>query len=194
MNFQDLKSLYFSPLGDLVERARAVHKKRFNTKKIQASRLLSIKTGGCSENCAYCSQSVHWNTSVKSEKLLSLNEVKEKAREAKKEGASRFCMGAAWREIHSGPVFEQVLQMVKAVNDMGLEVCCTLGMLSLKQARQLKKAGLYAYNHNIDTSREYYPQIITSRKYEDRLKTLEKCEKGRSYCLYRWYFGNGGES
>lgn len=183
MNLEDLKSLYFSPLAELLEKARAVHKKHFDTEKIQASRLLSIKTGGCSEDCAYCAQSLHWKTSVKPEKLLSLKEVTEKAREAKKEGASRFCMGAAWREVHSGPIFEQVLQMVRAVNDMGLEVCCTLGMLNFEQASQLKEAGLYAYNHNIDTSREYYSQIITTRKYEDRLKTLENVRKaGLTVC------------
>lgn len=183
MKFQDIKSLYCSPLSDLIEQARAVHKKYFDTKKIQASRLLSIKTGGCSEDCAYCAQSLHWKTSVKPEKLLSLKEVIKKAKEAKKEGASRFCMGAAWREVHSGPIFEQALQMVRAVNDMGMEVCCTLGMLTFEQALRLKEAGLYAYNHNIDTSREYYSQIITTRKYEDRLKTLQNVRKaGLTVC------------
>ena len=183
MPFQDIKSLYLSPLSELLEKARIVHKKYFNTEKIQASRLLSIKTGGCSEDCAYCAQSLYWKTSVKSEKLLNVEEVIEKARKAKREGASRFCMGAAWREVHSGPIFEQVLQMVRVVNDMGMEVCCTLGMLTFEQASQLKEAGLYAYNHNIDTSREYYSKIITTRKYEDRLKTLENVRKaGLTVC------------
>ena len=156
MNFQELKSLYFSPLSELVERARIVYKKNFPEGKIQASRLLSIKTGGCSEDCAYCAQSAHYPTGIKPEKLLTLKTVVEKAQKAKEEGASRFCMGAAWREVRTGPTFDRVLKMVRSVSDLDLEICCTLGMLTFEQAFQLKQAGLTAYNHNIDTSREYY--------------------------------------
>ena len=182
-DFQSLKALYFSPLPDLVDRARAVYKKNFPTGKIQASRLLSIKTGGCSEDCAYCSQSAHYPTDIKPEKLLALSTVVERAKKAREEGASRFCMGAAWREVRSGPAFDRVLEMVRAVSDLELEVCCTLGMLTFEQALQLKEAGLTAYNHNIDTSREYYSRIITTRKYEDRLKTLENVRKaGLTVC------------
>ena len=183
MNIQKLKSLYFTPLSDLIDQARTIYKKHFPTSKIQASRLLSIKTGGCSEDCAYCSQSAHYPTAVKPEKLLNLKTVVKKAKKAKEEGASRFCMGAAWREIHSGPAFDRVLEMVQAVSDLNLEVCCTLGMLTFEQACQLKEAGLTAYNHNIDTSREYYSRIITTRKYEDRLKTLKNVRKaGLTVC------------
>ena len=176
-DFQSLKALYFSPLSDLVERARAVYKENFPAGAIQASRLLSIKTGGCSEDCAYCPQSARYPTEIKPEKLLALNIVVKRAKKAKEEGASRFCMGAAWREARSGPAFDRVLEMVRAVSDLGLEVCCTLGMLTFEQALRLKEAGLTAYNHNIDTSKEYYSRIITTRKYEDRLKTLEHVRK-----------------
>lgn len=168
-----IKNLYFKSLIDLVEQAHKQHKKIFDPKKIQASRLVSIKTGGCPENCSYCSQSARYQTNLKKEKLMDLNVVLQKAKEAKEDGATRLCMGAAWREIKDGREFDQVLKMVFAVNQMGLEVCCTLGMLTLNQAKKLKQAGLYAYNHNIDTSPEFYSKIITSRKYEDRLQTLE---------------------
>ena len=178
-----IKSLYSKPLVDLIEESHQIHKENFDTKKIQASRLLSIKTGGCPENCSYCSQSSHYKTDLKKEKLLELETVVEKAKEAKKEGASRLCMGAAWREIKDGSDFDKVLEMVSVVNELGLEVCCTLGMLTLKQAQKLKQAGLYAYNHNIDTSPEFYPQIITTRKYEDRLQTLKNVrEAGLTVC------------
>ncbi len=178
-----IKSLYSKPLVDLIEKSHDIHKKNFATKKIQASRLLSIKTGGCPENCSYCSQSSHYQTKLQKEKLLDLETVLKKAKEAKKEGASRFCMGAAWREIKEGSDFEKVLKMVTAVKELGLEVCCTLGMLNLNQAKKLKQAGLYAYNHNIDTSPEFYSQIITTRKYEDRLKTLQNVrEAGLTVC------------
>ena len=177
MSLQKVRDLYFSPISRLVERAGSVHKKHFYPGKIQAARLLSIKTGGCSEDCAYCPQSARYQTGVRPEKLMSVKAVVEKAKEAKKEGAGRFCMGAGWREVTSGPAFDQVLEMVREVSALGLEVCCTLGMLDLKQARLLKQAGLYAYNHNIDTSRDYYPRIITTRKFEDRLKTIENVRR-----------------
>ena len=156
----------------MIYRAHSVHKKHFDPLKIQASRLLSIKTGACPENCHYCPQSARYKTGLKIEKLLDIDQVIRKAKEAKSDGASRFCMGAAWREIKDGPSFDKVLTMVKEVKNLGLEVCCTLGMLSLKQAQKLKTAGLDFYNHNIDCSRNYYPKIITTRTYDDRLNTL----------------------
>ena len=187
MSIKDVKTeverIYTSPLNSLVEQANALHKKYFKSDKIQASRLLSIKTGGCPEDCSYCSQSARYKTGLKRESLLSLDEVVSKAKQAKQDGASRFCMGAAWREVRSGRSFDQVLEMVREVSNLGLEVCCTLGMLTLDQAKQLADAGLYAYNHNIDTSREYYPNIITTRKYEDRLQTLENVRQaGLTVC------------
>jgi len=182
-NLERIQTLYSSSLTKLVEQAHAIHKKNFDTKYIQASRLLSIKTGGCTEDCSYCSQSVRYQTGLQKEKLLDLEEVIDKAKKAKYEGATRFCMGAAWREVRNGIPFQKVLQMVKAVHNLGLEVCCTLGMLTLNQAKELKKAGLYAYNHNIDTSKEFYSKIITTRKYEDRLKTLDFVRKaGLTVC------------
>lgn len=180
---ESIKKLYLKPLMDLVEQAHTEHQKHFDPNQIQASRLLSIKTGGCPENCSYCSQSARYKTNLKKEKLMDLEVVLLKAKEAKKEGATRLCMGAAWREIKDGRDFEQVLKMVSAVNDLGLEVCCTLGMLNLEQAKKLKQAGLYAYNHNIDSSPEFYPNIITSRRYEDRLQTLKNVrDAGLTVC------------
>ncbi len=168
---------------DIVEQAHKRHVQFFKPSLIQASRLLSIKTGACPEDCAYCSQSARYQTPIKREKLLSLPVVLQKAKEAKSEGATRFCMGAAWREIKNGPAFDRVLEMVKGVSELGLEVCCSLGMLTLEQAQRLKKAGLFAYNHNIDTSPEFYPKIISTRKYEDRLETLNYVrEAGLTVC------------
>ena len=177
MEKAQIKDLYTSPIMDLIDQAREVHKKNFKKNETQTSQLLSIKTGACPEDCAYCSQSARWNTGLKKEKLLSLDIVKQKAKKAKEEGATRFCMGAAWREIREGSSFNQVLEMVKEVRSLDMEVCCSLGMLNLDQAKKLKEAGLYAYNHNIDTSRNFYKNIITTRKYEDRLKTLENVRK-----------------
>ena len=172
MTLNQIQSLYGSPLAGLVERAHAIHRQNFREGKIQASSLLSIKTGGCPEDCAYCAQSSRYQTGLKKERLLGLPAVLQKAREAKAAGASRFCMGAAGREVKDGTAFEKTLEMVRAVKGLGLEVCCALGMLALKQARQLKEAGLDAYNHNLDTSPEFYSKIISTRKYEDRLRTL----------------------
>ena len=173
MNRAELSQIYHSSLMMLVDQAHTIHKKNFPGNKVQASQLLSIKTGGCPENCSYCSQSARHKTKIKRERLVSLDQVMEKARQAKQNGATRFCMGAAWREIRDGLDFDRVLDMVKSVSDLGLEVCCTLGMLNLDQAKRLKNAGLYAYNHNIDTSRNFYPNIITTRSFNDRLQTLK---------------------
>ena len=183
MTKSQIQSLYSQPLIELMEQAHGLHKKHFKSHLLQASKLLSIKTGACPEDCAYCSQSARWQTSIQKEKLLSLPTVIQKAKEAKKQGATRFCMGAAWREVKEGSSFDKVLEMVREINKLNLEVCCTLGMLNLQQAQQLKQVGLYAYNHNIDTSPEFYSQIITTHKYEDRLKTLENVRKaGLTVC------------
>ena len=183
MRKSQIESLYFQPLMELVDQAHSIHKKQFKSYLVQASKLLSIKTGACPEDCAYCSQSAHYQTQIKKEKLLSLQTVMQKAKLAKKQGATRFCMGAAWREVKEDASFDKVLEMVKEIRKLNLEVCCTLGMLNFNQAKQLKQAGLYAYNHNIDTSPEFYSQIITSRKYEDRLKTLSHVRRaGLTVC------------
>ena len=183
LSVEKVKKLYHLPLPRLLYKAHSLHIKNFDPQKIQTSQLLSIKTGGCSENCSYCPQSAHYKTSVKTEKLMSLNEVMQAARQAKQKGATRFCMGAAWREIKDGPLFDRVLEMVSSVRKLKLEVCCTLGMLNKEQAQRLKKAGLYAYNHNIDCSESFYPNIITTRKYKDRLQTIQNVrEAGITVC------------
>jgi biotin synthase len=139
--------------------------------------LISVKTGGCSEDCAYCPQSARYNTKVKVHKLMEVNEVMDIAKNAKEGGASRLCLGAAWREVRNNRDFDKVIDMVKGVNDIGMEVCCTLGMLSEEQAQRLAEAGLYAYNHNLDTSSENYENIITTRTYDDRLNTINNVRK-----------------
>ena len=174
---KQVQKIYHLPMMDLLYKAHHVHRKHFNPQKVQTSMLLSIKTGGCPENCAYCPQSAHYQTGVKAEKLMSLNQVLASAKKAKKEGTTRFCMGSAWREVRDGPLFDRVLNMVSAVCKLDMEVCCTLGMLNFSQAKRLKKAGLYAYNHNIDCSKNFYPKIITTRKYEDRIQTLLNVRK-----------------
>ena len=170
---EEITAVYDQPFLDLVYEAQTVHRRYFKPGEVQKSTLLSIKTGGCPEDCAYCPQSAHYKTAVARESLLSLEEVMNKANEAKRGGSTRFCMGAAWREVSEGPEFEQVLEMVRGVASLGMEVCVTLGMLTQEQAKSLKEAGLTAYNHNLDTSPEFYREIITTRTYEDRLKTLE---------------------
>ena len=183
VSVEQVERLYKLPLAELLHKAHSLHIKKFDPQKIQTSQLLSIKTGACPENCFYCPQSAHYKTNVKKEKLMELKEVISAARSAKQKGATRFCMGAAWREIKDGPLFERVLEMVSAVNSLGLEVCCTLGMLNKEQACRLKQAGLYAYNHNIDCSENFYPNIITTRKYEDRIQTIHNVrEAGITVC------------
>ncbi len=170
--FAQIKEIYDRPFPDLIYLAQSLHRDYFPSTEVQCSTLLSIKTGGCPEDCAYCPQSAHYETDVEREKLLPVNIVTAKAREAKRNGATRFCMGAAWREVRDGKEFDEVLEMVRGVSALGLEVCCTLGMLTEEQARALKDAGCYAYNHNLDTSPEFYGKIITTRTYEERLETL----------------------
>src|SRR5467141_491121 len=173
----EVRTIYHSRLLDILFRAQAVHQQYFEPGEVQLCQLLSIKTGGCPEDCAYCGQSAHFKTNVVRQDLLSLEEVIKTARCAREQGVTRFCMGAAWRQVTDGPEFESVLEMVRGVSSLGLEVCCTLGMLNESQAQRLADAGLYAYNHNLDTSADFYGQIITTRKYEERLRTLEHVRK-----------------
>ena len=172
-SLKEIREIHDLPLFELVDRARAVHLAFHKKEQVQLCTLLSVKTGGCPEDCAYCPQSSHHETSVKGEAMLKLDEVMSAARAAKEHGATRFCMGAAWREVKDGPAFDRVLEMVRGVKGLGLETCVTLGMLNEGQAAKLKAAGLDAYNHNLDTSRENYKSIISTRTYDDRLKTLK---------------------
>jgi biotin synthase len=169
---EELKAVYDLPLPELIFRAATVHRAHHDAADIQRCALLSIKTGGCPEDCGYCAQSARYETGVKATPLMSVAEVKEKAARARELGATRFCMGTAWRGPRDGPAFEQVLEMVRAVRDLGMEACVTLGMLTDEQARRLRDAGLTAYNHNLDTSRRHYGNVITTRSYDDRLETL----------------------
>jgi len=169
---ENAERLYALPLFDLLFEAHRVHREHHDAQDIQRCTLLSIKTGGCPEDCAYCPQSAHYDTGLAKQALVPLDAVREAARNARLNGAQRFCMGAAWREVKDGPAFDRVLDMVRAVKTEGLEACVTLGMLTPEQAVRLKDAGLDAYNHNLDTSREHYAEIITTRTYDDRLRTL----------------------
>jgi biotin synthase len=182
-NLSEVKSLFYQPLGILVHKAHVIHLKNFNSQSVQKSTLLSIKTGACPEDCGYCSQSARNNSNLKPEKLIPLETVIAKAKDAKASGSTRFCMGAAWREVKDGKDFDRVLEMVQSVSNMGLEVCCTLGMMTEAQAIRLKEAGCYAYNHNIDTSEAHYKNIITTRTFLDRLNTIKNVRKsGMTVC------------
>lgn len=169
---EEIVALYKSPVLDLVYRAATVHRAHHDPRQVQVCTLLSIKTGGCPENCSYCSQSAHFDTGLKRQELLSLEAVRAAAECAAAAGSTRFCMGAAWRQVRDGAEFDRVLDMVRAVAATGMEVCCTLGMLNADQARRLREAGLHAYNHNLDTGENYYPEIVSTRTYRDRLETL----------------------
>ncbi len=170
--FDEIKSIYNKPLLELIYDAATVNRMSHKFGEVQVCTLLSVKTGGCPEDCAYCPQAARYNTGLKAHKLLDTKEVLEKAQDAKNSGSTRFCMGAAWREVRDNKDFDRVLDMVKGVNQIGLEVCCTMGMLTEEQAQKLKEAGLYAYNHNLDTSEEHYDKVITTRSYKDRLNTI----------------------
>jgi biotin synthase len=183
LNREQVAELYYRPLKELMLEAGRIHRENFPANEVQLSALLSIKTGGCPENCSYCPQSAHYQTGTERKKLMPVEEVKRSALAAKENGATRFCMGAAWREVKDGPEFEEVLGMVREVRSLGLEVCCTLGMLNKDQAARLKEAGLYAYNHNIDSSRDFYSKVISTRTYDDRLRTIENVrEAGLTVC------------
>ena len=180
---EEITEIYNTPLLELIYKASVVHREYQETGEVQVCTLLSIKTGACTEDCSYCSQSIRNHTGLKVEALMKKDEVLVAAQKAKNAGSTRFCMGAAWREVRDNRDFDKVLEMVKGVNAMGMEVCCTLGMLTESQAEKLHEAGLYAYNHNVDTSREYYSEIITTRTYDDRLQTLGNVRKaGISVC------------
>ncbi|MBI4929263.1 MAG: biotin synthase BioB [Bacteroidetes bacterium] len=175
----EIKEIYNTPLLDLVFRSASVHRMFHDPSEVQVSSLLSIKTGGCTEDCGYCPQSARYQTDVDVHKMISVNDVMDAASNAKSSGATRMCLGAAWREVRDNSDFESVLQMVKGINEMGMEVCCTLGMLTKEQAQKLADAGLYAYNHNLDSSEDFYKKIITTRKYDDRLNTIENVRKAK---------------
>src|ERR1700689_3176791 len=180
---QEIRAVYDLPLTELLYRAQSTHRQFHNPEEIQRCRLLSIKTGGCPEDCGYCPQSAHYTTGVPRENLMNLPDVLAAARRAKSDGATRFCMGAAWRDAPQGQEFQSVLEMVSGVAKLEMEVCCTLGMLTKDQARALKSAGLTAYNHNLDTSPEFYGEIIHTRTYAERLKTLAAVrEAGITVC------------
>lgn len=174
---KEIQDLYHLPLLELVHQAATVHRQYHDTGEVQVCTLLSIKTGGCSEDCAYCPQAARYSTGVNVQALMKKEEVLEHARKSKEAGSTRFCMGAAWREVRDNRDFDRVLEMVKGVNEIGMEVCCTLGMLTEQQAEKLADAGLYSYNHNLDTSSDHYSEIITTRTYDDRLRTLDNVRK-----------------
>src|SRR5476649_2794582 len=169
-----IREWYALPLTTLIFRAQTVHHRHHDPAAVQLCTLQSIKTGRCPENCAYCPQSAHHDTGLEAEQIMDADDIIANAERAQAGGAARFCMGAAWREVRDGAQFDSVLDAVRGVSDLGLEVCCTLGMLDHSQAARLKEAGCTVYNHNLDSSREFYPEIITTRTYDDRLQTLAR--------------------
>ena len=182
LTISDVRAIYDLPLPALVQRAMAIHQANHNPSEVQLCSLLSVKTGGCQEDCGYCPQSAA-HGSAEPEAMLAVEEVLARARTARQAGATRFCMGAAWRSVKDGPAFDRVLDMVRGVRSLGMEACVTLGMLSDEQAHKLAEAGLTAYNHNLDTSRSFYGQVITTRTYDDRLLTLQRVRRaGVSVC------------
>lgn len=181
--FDEIKNVYNSGLLDLVLRAANIHRYHFKPNQVQKCTLISIKTGGCAENCGYCSQSQHHKTGLKPTKMMTTVQVLAAAARAKADGSTRFCMGAAWREVGNKHAFEEVLKMVRGVKELGMEACVTLGMLEKEHAKRLLEAGLTAYNHNIDTSREYYPYVVSTRTFDDRLNTIKTVrEAGLQVC------------
>lgn len=174
---EEILAIYHKPFMDLMYEAATVHRKHHDPNVVQVSTLLSIKTGGCPEDCGYCPQAARYHTDIEGNDLMSVTQVKAQALRAKAAGSSRVCMGAAWRNVKDGAEFDQVLEMVRTINKLDMEVCCTLGMLTENQALRLAEAGLYAYNHNLDTSEEYYKEVISTRGFEDRLKTIENVRK-----------------
>jgi biotin synthase len=173
MNLAELQRIYATPFFDLLERARSTFSVHWNKSEVQLCTLLSIKTGGCSEDCAYCAQSARYHTGVRAERLMNPEEVRQVAIRARENGSTRFCMGAAWKGVRDGETkFEQALEIVRTVSQLGMEVCVTLGQLTVSEAKKLKEAGVTAYNHNIDTSEEYYPEIVSTHSYANRLDTI----------------------
>ena len=184
MQFNQLNALYHRPLFDLISESREIHLAHWRGEEVQRCSLLSIKTGGCSEDCAYCAQSSHYSTGIEREELLAKDQILSTAQRARAQGATRFCMGAAWRGVRDGTEkFERVLETIRAVSQLGMEVCVTLGEIGPVEARKLKAAGVTAYNHNIDTSPEFYPEIVSTHTFDDRLKTIAAVqESGMSVC------------
>lgn len=174
---EEIIAIYNKPLMDLLYEAASIHREHHNPNVVQVSTLLSIKTGGCPEDCGYCPQAARYHTDVEGNDLMGVQQVKAQALRAKASGSSRVCMGAAWRNVKDGPEFDQVLEMVRTINKLDMEVCCTLGMLTENQAQRLAEAGLYAYNHNLDTSEEYYKEVISTRGFEDRIETIQNVRK-----------------
>jgi biotin synthase len=174
---EEIIAIYNKPLMDLLYEAATIHRTHHDPNVVQVSTLLSIKTGGCSEDCGYCPQAARYHTDIEGNDLMTVSQVKAQALRAKSGGSSRVCMGAAWRNVKDGPEFDQVLEMVRTINKLDMEVCCTLGMITENQAKRLAEAGLYAYNHNLDTSEEYYKEVISTRGFEDRLQTIENVRK-----------------
>ncbi|MFZ4716052.1 MAG: biotin synthase BioB [Chthoniobacterales bacterium] len=179
-----LEEIYRSPFFDLIQRSRSIHLQNWDEDNVQLCTLLSVKTGGCSEDCSYCAQSARYNTGVKAGKLMGCDEILPLARQARESGTTRFCMGAAWKGVKSGDGrFNSMLETVREVSKLGMEVCVTLGQLGDEEARQLKEAGVTAYNHNIDTSPEYYPQIVSTHTFDDRLNTIASVQRaGMAVC------------
>ena len=174
---EEIISIYNKPLMELLYEAATTHRVHHDSNTVQISTLISLKTGGCSEDCGYCAQAKRYHTSIDTNPFMTVEDVKEQAVVAKNNGSSRVCMGAAWRNVKDGEEFDQVLEMVRTINKMDMEVCCTLGMITENQAQRLAEAGLYAYNHNIDTSEEYYKEVISTRGFEDRLQTIDNVRK-----------------
>jgi len=174
---EEILAIYNKPLMELLYEAATVHRAHHNPNQVQVSTLLSIKTGGCPEDCGYCPQAARYHTDIEGNDLMSVQQVKAQALRAKSAGSSRVCMGAAWRNVRDGEEFEQVLEMVRTINKLDMEVCCTLGMITENQAKRLAEAGLYAYNHNLDTSEDYYDDVISTRAYQDRLDTIGNVRK-----------------
>jgi biotin synthase len=174
---EEIISIYNKPMMDLLFEAATIHRVHHDPNTVQVSTLLSIKTGGCPEDCGYCPQAARYHTGVEGNDLMSVSQVKAQALRAKSSGSSRVCMGAAWRNVKDGEEFDQVLEMVRTINKLDMEVCCTLGMITENQAKRLAEAGLYAYNHNLDTSEDYYKEVISTRGFEDRLQTIENVRK-----------------
>jgi biotin synthase len=174
---EEILAIYNKPMMELLYDAATIHRKHHDPNTVQVSTLLSIKTGGCPEDCGYCPQAARYHTDVEGNDLMTVNQVKAQALRAKASGSSRVCMGAAWRNVKDGPEFDQVLEMVRTINKLDMEVCCTLGMITENQAHRLAEAGLYAYNHNLDSSEEYYKEVISTRGFEDRLETIDNVRK-----------------
>lgn len=190
---QEILDIYNKPMMELLYEAATIHRENHDPNTVQVSTLLSIKTGGCPEDCGYCPQAARYHTDIEGNDLMKVSHVKAQALRAKASGSSRVCMGAAWRNVKDGPEFDQVLEMVRTINKLDMEVCCTLGMITENQAYRLAEAGLYAYNHNLDTSEDYYKDVISTRAYEDRLDTIENVRKSNVTVCSGGIIGMGEE-